>query len=157
MADLVITGGRVLDASGERAADVLVRGGHVVEVGEGLHGDDTLDASGCIVTPGLVDVHVHLREPGMEEAETVETGARAAALGGYTAIVAMPNTTPPLDDPAVVAAVLAAGVARALRGRVVGCDHQGTAGSRARSDGRAPHGWACACSPTTATAWPTPA
>ncbi len=109
MPDLLITGGRVLDATGEREADVLVRGGHVVEVGPGLRGDETLDASGCIVTPGLVDVHVHLREPGMEEAETVETGARAAALGGYTAVVAMPNTTPPLDDPAVVAAVLAAG------------------------------------------------
>lgn len=109
MADLAIKGGRVLDASGERRADVLVRGGHVVEVGEGLRGEETLDASGCIVTPGLVDVHVHLREPGMEEAETIETGARAAALGGYTAIVAMPNTTPPLDDPAVVASVLAAG------------------------------------------------
>jgi dihydroorotase len=109
LAELVIRGGRVLDASGERTTDVRVRGGYVVEVGDDLRGDETLDASGCIVTPGLVDVHVHLREPGMEEAETVETGARAAALGGYTAIVAMPNTTPPLDDPAVVASVLAAG------------------------------------------------
>jgi len=109
LADLVIAGGRVLDAAGERTADVLVRGGHVVEVGQHLRGDVSLDASGCIVAPGLVDVHVHLREPGMEEAETIETGARAAALGGYTAVVAMPNTTPPLDDPAVVAAVLAAG------------------------------------------------
>ena len=94
MSDLVIKGGRVLDASGERDADVLVRGGHVVEVGEGLTGDDTLDASGCIVAPGLVDIHVHLREPGMEEAETIETGTRAAARGGFTAVVAMPNTTP---------------------------------------------------------------
>ena len=82
MADLVIRGGRVLDATGERVADVLVRGGHIVEVGSGLRGDETIDASGCFVTPGLVDVHVHLREPGMEEAETIETGARAAALGG---------------------------------------------------------------------------
>jgi dihydroorotase len=109
LADLVIKGGRVLDRSGERTADVRVRGGRIVEVGERLDGDETLDASGCLVTPGLVDVHAHLREPGMEEAETIETGARAAALGGYTAVVAMPNTTPPLDDPAVVAAVLAAG------------------------------------------------
>ncbi|MFM8302976.1 MAG: dihydroorotase [Actinomycetota bacterium] len=109
LGDLVISGGRVLDASGERAADVRVRDGRVVEVGPGLRGDDTLDAGGCLVTPGLVDVHVHLREPGMEDAETIETGARAAALGGFTAIVAMPNTTPPLDDPSVVAAVLAAG------------------------------------------------
>ena len=61
-----------------------------------------LDAAGCVVSPGLVDLHVHLREPGDEEAETIETGARAAALGGFTAVVAMPNTDPPLDDAAVV-------------------------------------------------------
>ena len=101
MSDLVIKGGRVLDATGEREADVLVRGGHVAAIGVGLSGDETLDASGCLVTPGLVDLHVHLREPGMEEAETVETGTRAAARGGFTAVVAMPNTTPALDDPAV--------------------------------------------------------
>src|SRR5688500_16390374 len=91
-----IRGGTVVDATGERAADVLVRDGQIAEVvaagstvapvdGEPL---PTLDATGCIVMPGLVDVHAHLREPGMEEAETVESGARAAALGGYTAIVA---------------------------------------------------------------------
>jgi dihydroorotase len=106
---LVIRGGRVVDQQGERAADVLVSDGRVSEVGTGLRGDRELDAAGCVVAPGLVDLHVHLREPGMEEAETVETGARAAALGGFTAVVAMPNTTPPQDDPAVVAAVLAAG------------------------------------------------
>ena len=128
LADLVITRGRVLDASGERTADVLVRDGHVIEVGEGLHGDDTLDASGCLVTPGLVDVHVHLREPGMEEAETIETGARAAALGGYTAIVAMPNTTPPLDDPAVVASVLSAGARSLCDVASSGCITKGRAG-----------------------------
>ena len=128
MADLVITGGRVLDATGERTADVLIRGGHVVEVGEDLRGDETLDATGCLVTPGLVDVHVHLREPGMEEAETVETGARAAALGGYTAIVAMPNTTPPLDDPAVVASVLAAGEHACCQVASSGCITKGRLG-----------------------------
>ena len=128
MADLVITGGRVLDASGERTADVLVHDGRVVEVGEGLRGDETLDASGCLVAPGLVDVHVHLREPGMEEAETIETGARAAALGGYTAIVAMPNTTPPLDDPAVVASVLAAGARSLCDVASSGCITKGRAG-----------------------------
>src|SRR5213593_1858493 len=109
VSELVIRGGRVVDPTGERVADVLVRGGHVVEVGEGLTGDDVLDASGCVVAPGLVDLHVHLREPGMEDAETIDTGARAAALGGFTAVVAMPNTEPALDDPAVVASVLAAG------------------------------------------------
>lgn len=117
----------MLDPTGERVADVRVRDGRVAEVGSDLRGDDVLDASGCYVTPGLVDVHVHLREPGMEEAETIDTGSRAAALGGYTAVVAMPNTTPPLDDPAVVASVLAAG-ARAL------CD---VASSGAITKGRA--------------------
>ena len=106
---LVIKGGRVVDATGTREADVLVEGGHVTEVGPGLRGDVVLDASGAIVAPGLVDLHVHLREPGGEDAETIDTGARAAALGGFTAIVAMPNTEPPQDDPAVVSSVLAKG------------------------------------------------
>jgi dihydroorotase len=128
LGDLVIKGGRVLDATGERTADVLIRGGHIVEVGEKLQGDETLDAGGCLVTPGLVDVHVHLREPGMEEAETIETGARAAALGGYTAVVAMPNTTPPLDDPAVVASVLAAGEHALCQVASSGCITKGRLG-----------------------------
>ncbi|MFO1537028.1 MAG: dihydroorotase [Actinomycetota bacterium] len=128
MADLVIRGGRVLDPGGARTADVRVHDGVVVEVGEHLTGDATLDASGCLVAPGLVDVHVHLREPGMEEAETVETGARAAALGGYTAVVAMPNTTPPLDDPTVVAAVLAAGTRAACEVVSSGTITRGRAG-----------------------------
>ncbi len=107
----MLRGGRVLDASGERLADVLVRDGVVAEVGERLDpvGARALDAAGCVVAPGLVDLHVHLREPGDEEAETIETGARAAALGGFTAIVAMPNTQPPLDDASTVGAVLATG------------------------------------------------
>ncbi|MFN8036024.1 MAG: dihydroorotase [Acidimicrobiia bacterium] len=109
MTEFVLRGGRVVDARGERAADVLVRDGVVAEVGDGLHAPTTLDASGCIVAPGLVDLHVHLREPGDEEAETIETGTRAAALGGFTAVVAMPNTTPPLDDASVVRSVLARG------------------------------------------------
>ena len=62
-----------------------------------------LDAGGCLVGPGLVDLHTHLRQPGREEAETVETGARAAALGGYTAVVAMPNTEPAIDSAGVAA------------------------------------------------------
>jgi dihydroorotase len=130
--DLLIRGGRVIDASGERVADVLLRGGRVVEVGAdagaGEQGIETLDASGCIVSSGLVDLHVHLREPGMEEAETVETGARAAALGGFSAVVAMPNTTPPLDDPAVVASVLAAGEHAVCDVASSGCITQGRAG-----------------------------
>ena len=99
---IVIKGGRVVDKSGVTDADVLVDGDRVLEVGEGLRGDETLDASGCHVFPGFVDLHTHLREPGREEAETIETGSRAGALGGYTALVAMPNTNPSQDSVAVV-------------------------------------------------------
>ncbi|MFM8504365.1 MAG: dihydroorotase, partial [Acidimicrobiaceae bacterium] len=72
------------------------------EVGKNLKGDIQLDASGCIVSSGFVDLHAHLREPGKEEAETIENGSRAGALGGYTALVAMPNTDPPQDSVAVI-------------------------------------------------------
>jgi dihydroorotase len=102
----VIRGGTVVDATGRRTADVLVQDGVVSSVGARISsvpaGTVVLDASGCVVAPGLVDLHAHLRQPGREEAETVETGARAAALGGYTAVVAMPNTEPAIDSAAVV-------------------------------------------------------
>jgi dihydroorotase len=103
---ILIRGGTVLDATGQRHADVTIDGGRVVEVGPSLTASDgdeqILEADGCIVSPGFVDLHVHLREPGREEAETIETGSRAAALGGFTAIVAMPNTEPAQDSLAVV-------------------------------------------------------
>ena len=108
MADvvLVLTGGTVVDATGTRRADVaLGDDGTIVAVGTDLDvatGARTLDAAGCTVAPGLVDLHAHLREPGGEEAETIESGSRAAALGGYTAVVAMPNTNPATDSAAVV-------------------------------------------------------
>ena len=102
MSRIVVRGGTLLDQSGERRADVAIEDGRVVEVGASLTGDQVLDASDCIVAPGLVDLHVHLREPGREDAETIETGSRAAALGGFTAIVAMPNTEPAQDSLAVV-------------------------------------------------------
>jgi dihydroorotase len=101
---IVLKGGRLLDATGERPADVVVdrSTGRVAAIGADLDGDVTLDAAGCVVTPGLVDLHAHLRQPGQEESETVETGSRAAALGGYTAVVAMPNTEPAIDSAGVV-------------------------------------------------------
>jgi len=111
---ILIRGGTILDQQGERRADVLVAGGEIVDVGSGLDGDDELDAGGCVVAPGFVDLHVHLREPGHEEAETIETGSRAAALGGFTAIVAMPNTDPPQDAPGVIELVRAQGEAAGL-------------------------------------------
>jgi len=102
---LVIHGGTVVDQAGRRDADVAIEDGVVVAVGsagEVGDADDVLEAHGCIVSSGFVDLHVHLREPGREEAETIETGSRAAALGGFTAVVAMPNTDPAQDSVAVV-------------------------------------------------------
>jgi dihydroorotase len=125
----VIRGGRVVDSTGERDADVLVADGTVQEVGAGLRGDGELDAGGCVVAPGLVDLHVHLREPGGEDAETIDTGARAAALGGFTAVVAMPNTEPAQDDPAVVASVLAAGARSLCDVHAAGCITKDRAGT----------------------------
>ncbi len=89
---------------GGSASDLLVHDGTIVEVGRGLStGDATvLDAEGLIVLPGLVDLHTHLREPGREDAETVLTGTRAAALGGFTAVHAMANTEPVADTAGVV-------------------------------------------------------
>ena len=105
MADnaLVIKGGLVVDGTRERHADVAISAkGLVTEVGAKLTGKRVLDASGAIVMPGLVDLHAHLREPGGEEAETILSGSRCAVLGGYTAVVAMPNTHPAIDSAAVV-------------------------------------------------------
>jgi dihydroorotase len=118
----LLLGGTVLDATGDRRADVAVTpDGTVAAVGTdldpaglGLGGAEVLDCTGCVVAPGLVDLHTHLREPGREEAETVETGSRAAALGGYTAVVAMPNTEPAIDSAGTVRQVLDAGLAAGL-------------------------------------------
>jgi dihydroorotase len=110
--DLLVRGGSVVAAGGLLRADVLVAGGRIVAVGPDIEpaaGWLELDAGGCAVGPGLVDLHAHLRQPGAEEAETVETGARAAALGGYTAVVAMPNTDPPVDSAPAVRDLLALG------------------------------------------------
>ena len=103
---MVIRGGRIVDATGSRDGDVLIQDGIVTSVTAKVSstppGTVVLDAAGCVVAPGLVDLHTHLREPGREEAETVESGARAAAVGGYSAVVAMPNTEPAIDSAAVV-------------------------------------------------------
>ncbi|GAA1997616.1 dihydroorotase [Nakamurella flavida] len=105
---------------GEEPADVLVADGLIAAVGVEAAGhpaaaDATvLDASGLMLLPGLVDLHTHLREPGREDAETVETGSRAAALGGYTAVFAMPNTDPVADTAGVVEQVFRLGAAVGL-------------------------------------------
>ena len=99
---IVIKGGTVINRNSQEIVDVKIENDFVTEVGKNLKGDIQLDASGCIVSSGFVDLHAHLREPGKEEAETIETGSRAGALGGYTALVAMPNTDPPQDSVAVI-------------------------------------------------------
>jgi len=108
----VITGGRIVDQNGERDGDVVIDGDQIVSARENFsvpENASVLDARGCIVAPGFVDLHTHLREPGREDAETIETGSRAAALGGYTAVVAMPNTDPAADTRDVVEFVRAQG------------------------------------------------
>ena len=104
---LLIKGGRLIDPATERDGqfDILVRGGKVCRVAECIEAseaDEVIDASGCYVMPGLVDLHVHLREPGFEYKETIQTGAMAAARGGYTSICPMPNTRPVIDSPEMV-------------------------------------------------------
>ncbi|MEA2972085.1 MAG: dihydroorotase [Actinomycetota bacterium] len=121
----------MVDATGSRRADVAVEGRVVVAVEEGLSvpaGARVLDADGCVVAPGLVDLHVHLRQPGREEAETVETGARAAALGGFTAVVAMPNTEPAIDCASAVREVLELGLTSVCDVRVAGAITKGRRG-----------------------------
>ncbi|MFZ9622649.1 MAG: dihydroorotase [Ilumatobacteraceae bacterium] len=99
---VVLKDGTIVDSRGEQRLDVAMENGVVTEVGVELRGDRMVDARGCVVAPGFVDLHAHLREPGKEEAETIETGSRAGAKGGYTALVAMPNTDPPQDSVAVI-------------------------------------------------------
>lgn len=108
MTDLIIRNGRVIDlASGvDEVRDIAVRDGMIASVGSVDEASaQVIDASGCMVTPGWIDVHVHLRQPGLDYKETVETGTAAAAAGGFVAVACMPNTKPALDSPAVLKAL----------------------------------------------------
>ena len=110
MSVLLIQGGRVIDpaSGGDGIADVLIRDGRIESVGTGLHDDDAVvfDATGMIVAPGFIDMHVHLREPGFEHAETIRSGAEAAAAGGFTTICCMPNTSPVNDSATVTSYII---------------------------------------------------
>ena len=103
--DLLIRNGHVVDPAQdlEKDADILIRDGRVVEIGAGLAGGSgqEFDAKGMIVAPGFIDLHVHLREPGREDKETIESGSMAAAAGGFTSVCAMPNTNPVNDNSSV--------------------------------------------------------
>jgi dihydroorotase len=133
---LLLKGGRVVDPSQklDEKLDVLLVDGRVAKLGKRVRAPEHADVRDCkelVVTPGLIDVHVHLREPGEEHKETIATGAEAAAAGGFTAVCAMPNTDPPIDDPAAVGFVAAEG-RRAGSARVypVGCISVGREGKR---------------------------
>lgn len=107
MADLIIRGGRVIDPAQklDRICDVRLANGVVAELGDGLTGGEEFDARGMVVAPGLIDLHVHLREPGLASEETIATGSAAAVAGGFTTVIAMPNTDPPIDSAAAVSHV----------------------------------------------------
>ena len=105
---IIIRNGRIIDPANKRdeVADLAIIDGRVAdrsEIGNGKAEIEEIDARGLIVAPGLIDLHVHLREPGFGWKETIETGARAAATGGFTTIVCMPNTSPVADSPSTIA------------------------------------------------------
>jgi dihydroorotase len=131
MSSFVLRGGLVVGTASSEVADLVIEDGRITEIGHDLvapSGAKEIDAEGCWVGPGFVDLHTHLREPGREEAETIESGARAGALGGYSALVAMPNTEPALDTPAMVSYVLARGATTPLDIAVAGAITQGRRG-----------------------------
>jgi dihydroorotase len=112
---LLLASGRVIDPSQslDEVADVLIVDGKIEAIGARVRGDasardglETIDCTGFVVSPGFVDVHCHLREPGREEVETIATGARAAAAGGFSAVCAMPNTDPVTDNQAAVGFII---------------------------------------------------
>ncbi|HUX07395.1 MAG TPA: dihydroorotase [Acidobacteriota bacterium] len=110
MSRLLLKGGRVIDPVNKRdeVADLLVEDGRIAEVKPGIEAGDSevIDCSGKLVCPGFLDIHVHLREPGFEESETISSGTAAAAAGGFTGVCCMPNTSPPADNASVIEYIL---------------------------------------------------
>jgi dihydroorotase len=136
MIPLLFKGGRVIDPGrkADGVADLLVVDGKIAAVGRGIGAPDgaqVVDARGKVVAPGLIDVHVHLREPGFEDLETIATGAAAAAAGGFTGVCAMPNTDPVTDNQAAVGFIVGqARKAAMARVHPIGCVTMGQKGER---------------------------
>lgn len=133
MASVVVRNGTVVGPRSVAVADVLVVDGVIAAVGEHLEAprdSREIDATGCWVGPGLVDLHTHLREPGRESAETIESGSRAAAVGGFTAVIAMPNTEPAIDNVALATYVLDQGSRALVDVAVAGAITHGRLGER---------------------------
>lgn len=132
--EYLIKNGRLIDPANnvDDILDVLVSGGKVSKVGKGLNEKcEIIDAKGLIVAPGLIDMHTHLREPGREDEETVATGTRAAVKGGFTSVACMPNTEPPLDNPAIIKSLKEIIEKNALVNvHIVGAITEGRAGKR---------------------------
>ncbi len=134
MSKLLVHGGRLIDpaANVDEPRDLLLADGYVAAVGAPgtLGGDDTLDATGLVVAPGFIDIHVHLREPGQTWKETIASGTRAAAVGGFTTVCAMPNTVPVTDTPEWVRWTLAPERGAAVRVLPVAAATVGSLGER---------------------------
>jgi len=136
MRAILLSGGRILDPSQglDESGDVLVSGGVIEAIGGRIEPPDdaeVIDCAECIVSPGFIDVHCHLREPGREDVETIASGARAAAAGGFTAVCAMPNTDPVTDNQAAVGFIIRQAIrAGAARVHPIGAISVGQRGER---------------------------
>ncbi len=141
MKQLIIKGGRVIDpaCNYDRAADVLLKDSLVEKIEPGLEAPADaviIEAEGLIVTPGLIDIHVHLRDPGQEYKEDIHSGTRAAAAGGFTALAAMANTDPVGDDPAMIGYIRKKAAGAAARVYPLGALTKGLAGKEMAELGR---------------------
>jgi len=106
MPNILLKNGRIIDPANNRdeIADILIQNNHIAQIGPNITSNDAqiIDVTGKLVTPGLIDMHVHLRDPGFPEKETIQTGCQSAAAGGFTAVACLPNTNPTMDSPEIV-------------------------------------------------------